>query len=294
MEQLQNEHLIVTLSAQGAEVQHVQDVATGREYWWHGDSRYWAGRDPKLFPIVGRLWNNTAHMADGSQLTLPKHGFVRDTTWRLVSASATEATYERTGTVADYAIFPFAYRLSVTYRLEGRKLTVSYHVWNTGGAALSFQFGGHPAFVLPDWTEEDHTAGYIELEGHLSHLREVGPSGCVKAERLPLGPLAEGSMPITIERFEREALIFDEGQIAAATLMDKQRRPVVRVSSNAPVWLFWRPVGLNAPFICIEPWYGLCDAEHYEGLFSERPYTQTLPAGDTEGWAGGLVMEFFP
>lgn len=34
----------------------------------------------------------------------------------------------------------------------------------------------------------------------------------------------------------------------------------------------------NAPFVCIEPWYGRCDKESYDGELSEREYEQKLGA----------------
>ena len=37
----------------------------------------------------------------------------------------------------------------------------------------------------------------------------------------------------------------------------------------------------NAPFVCIEPWYGRCDKEGFEGELSEREYEQIIkPEGD--------------
>ncbi|MDY2778499.1 MAG: aldose 1-epimerase family protein, partial [Alloprevotella sp.] len=57
----------------------------------------------------------------------------------------------------------------------------------------------------------------------------------------------------------------------------------------APVWLFWSPQGQHAPFVCAEPWYGLCDPIGYEGDVSGRPYINSLTAGGV--WEGEYTIE---
>ena len=105
-------------------------------------------------------------------------------------------------------------------------------------------------------------------------------------------PLTEdGLVPLTVETFANEALIFDDHQISAATVLDLNRQPVARVESTAPVWLFWSPTGVHSPFVCAEPWYGLCDHQHFEGDISERPFINCAHSGET--WEGGYSVEVF-
>ena len=290
METISNQELSVSISAFGAEIQSVRDVRTGQEYWWNGDARFWSGRSPLLFPVVGRLWDDTARFGR-TTTQIPKHGVVRKVEWTLVEQSETQVTYRRIGTVADFTVFPFSWTLEVTYVLSARRLEAHFRVINTGSGELLFQFGGHPALALPDCAEDRECAGFVQLEGDLTHFRLVGEQGCVRDEKLPLGEMSEGLVPLTVSRFAQEALIFDEGQVKAATLLRVDKSPVARVESTAPVWLFWRPVGENAPFVCPEPWYGLCDYEHYAGDFSSRPFVQKAAPGSD--WTGGFSVEFF-
>ena len=116
----------------------------------------------------------------------------------------------------------------------------------------------------------------------------MGCEGCLGAERYRLNA-PEGVMEVHDADFQVDSIIIDHSQVHSITLMDTERRPVVRVSSQAPVFLVWSPYGIEAPFVCLEPWYGLCDAEGYNGEFIDRPYTNIAPAGGE--WKGGYDIE---
>ncbi len=49
---------------------------------------------------------------------------------------------------------------------------------------------------------------------------------------------------------------------------------------TSPLVGLWSPPHKNAPFVCIEPWYGRCDKESFDGELSEREYEQKLGAGE--------------
>lgn len=287
---IKNEALAVVVSTAGAEVQSLKDVKTEREYLWQGDAKYWDGRSPLLFPICGGLWNGTCRI-NGRELKLPKHGFVRLRTWRPVWVEESAACLEYVSTVGDYEIFPFAYRVTVTYRLEARRLSAALHVTNLGGETLWFQMGGHPAIALPDWREENAIDGYLKLEGRPTHVLRAGEQGCLEPEVFAVPADEAGLVPLCVKTFENEALIFENGEVTASVVLDRERRPVARIASDAPGWLFWSPQGVHTPFVCSEPWYGLPDRQGFTGDVAARPHIQRAEAGET--WAGGYSVEVF-
>lgn len=287
---ISNEELRADVSPVGAEVQSMQDVRSGREYCWQGDARWWGGRAPILFPIVGGMWNGVCRI-DGKEVAIPKHGILRTSPWRVTAADGQSVTLEHVSTVGDFAVFPFAFRVAVTYRLEGRCLVVRFEVENTGSRPLWFQMGGHPSFNLPDWDENNETDGYLRLEGKPEYLWRAGDQGCLEPDRHPVPTDADGLVPIRTSTFANEALIFDASQVTAATVLDRRHQPVARVESTAPCWLFWSPTGQRSPFICCEPWYGLCDHQQFDGDISERPFINCAAAGAT--WQGGYSVELF-
>ncbi len=285
---IKNDTLCVTVSETGAEVQSIKDVRTGREYLWQGDAQWWSGRSPLLFPIVGGLWNGTYRL-DGREYKLPKHGFVRRAPWHVVSKSESSVRLEFRSTVGTFADFPFAFCLSVTYTIEGSRLTAAISVDNLSSREMFFQVGGHPALNLPGWNEAEPVDGYLRLEGKATHVVRAGEQGCQEEVTFPVPFNEDNLIPLSVETFCHEALIFNNNQISAATLLNKQKQPVARVESTAPVWLFWSPQGVHTPFICCEPWYGLCDRIGFEGDIAERPYINRVEANGQ--WTGGYTIE---
>lgn len=342
MEIIENKELRVEISAVGAEMQSLTDIATGRQLLWQGDPAYWQRRSPVLFPAVGGLWNGTYRTSNGTY-RMPKHGFVRQAEWQVSSRTEQSVTFAHEQTPEEAAMFPWPYRVEVEYRLEERRLCTTFRVYNTGSETMFFQMGGHPGFHLPDFAPDRPISGYIELEGRPEYLLRAAEQGCtvvttdfcaksgehgtksgeqcaksaeeIENKHYPVPLNADGLVPVCAETFANEALILPDHQISAATLLRTDGTPLVRVSSSAPVWLFWLPVtttpcqisatGLPsqttcsppqanktalraAPFVCFEPWYGLCDPIGFEGTVDHRPFINRLEAGAL--WHGGYEI----
>lgn len=75
--QIENEFLIATFAEEGAELVSLQSKETGIEYIWQGNPEFWARHAPVLFPIVGRLKEDT-YMYQNQAYHLTQHGFARD------------------------------------------------------------------------------------------------------------------------------------------------------------------------------------------------------------------------
>ncbi len=63
-------------------------------------------------------------------------------------------------------------------------------------------------------------------------------------------------------------------------MLSKDKRPYVTLMFSAPLVGLWSPSG-QAPFMCIEPWWGRADKVGYEGEFAERQYVNHLEPGET-------------
>jgi galactose mutarotase-like enzyme len=62
-------------------------------------------------------------------------------------------------------------------------------------------------------------------------------------------------------------------------LMDTNGEPAVTVDYKCPVIAFWSPYDKQAPFVCIEPWYGLGDPRGFSGEFKDKPLMNHLQPG---------------
>lgn len=286
---IKNEELEFTVNPYGAEGVSLRDVKTGHEYWWHGDPAYWEGHAPILFPAVGGHWNGT-YRYEGREYAMPKHGFVRQRLWNVADEGPDYVSFSYELQPDDLAIYPFPCTVCVDYRLEGRRLKATFTVRNQGTKTMFFQMGGHPGFVLDDFREDVPVSGYLRFEGDARSLLRAGEQGCTEPERYPVPMTADGLVPICVDTFANEALILDR-QITAATLLRVDGTPVARVESDAPVWLFWSPQGVHAPFVCAEPWYGLCDRIGFDGQLHERQFINRLEAG--ADWQGGYAVDIY-
>ena len=62
------------------------------------------------------------------------------------------------------------------------------------------------------------------------------------------------------------------------------------VDFDAPLFGLWSPAGKNAPFMCIEPWYGRADGEDFDKTLENRKYGNTLKKGEI--FEEGYTMTF--
>ena len=75
--------------------------------------------------------------------------------------------------------------------------------------------------------------------------------------------------------------MIEHDQAHRVSLVAPDDREYLTVEFDAPLFGIWSPPGKQAPFICIEPWYGRCDSADYTGDWKEREWVQTLNAGET-------------
>ena len=92
---------------------------------------------------------------------------------------------------------------------------------------------------------------------------------------------ADGLLPLDVHTFDIDTFIVENSQISQVDLFDKEKRPYLSLHFNAPVVGLWSPPTKNAPFVCIEPWYGRCDRVNYTGEFKDRDWVNHLEAGES-------------
>jgi len=173
--------------------------------------------------------------------------------------------------------------LEIAYRLHGNMIDVIWEVSNPGNEDMYFQIGAHPAFNYPDYDPQTVERGFLSFDRSegLECIR-IKEKGCVDAETLyPLDIPADGLLPLTRETFDKiDTIMLQDGQIGSVALYRTDRTPWLKLSFEAPVVGIWSPPGKNAPFICLEPWYGRCDRAGYEGDYRDRDWVNLLAPGE--------------
>jgi len=277
MEQLKNELLTITVSPMGAELQSIQDK-DGKEYLWQADPDFWPRHSPILFPIVCGLWEGKYRLG-GKEYAMERHGFARDTEFTLINKTPDRVTFALHESEETLKQYPYPFNLAVTYRLEGDVIHVIWHVENTGKEEMHFQIGGHPAFNVPDLAPGAPLIGTLQFDNKAGIERIFGNvGGCILPERFPL-KAKDGLWEFTEETFKDDAVIIDKSQVHVISLLNKNMRPEVTVKFKAPAVGIWSPFGKNAPFVCIEPWYGIHDYANYTGEFQDKYLMNHLQPG---------------
>ena len=86
-------------------------------------------------------------------------------------------------------------------------------------------------------------------------------------------------LAVTDETFAFDSVKFHKSQTSQATLLNPDGTPAVTLDYRCPIIAFWSPYKKQAPFVCIEPWYGLGDHRGYDGEFKDKPYMNHLQPG---------------
>ena len=144
---LHNSQLAIDINSLGAELKSVKHQQLGIEYMWRADPQFWGRTSPILFPIVGRLSNNTT-LIDGQAYQLPQHGFARDMTFSCLEQREDYLLFALTATPESKQHYPFDFELLIRYQLQDNKLTVAWQVNNINSVMMPFSIGAHPALSL--------------------------------------------------------------------------------------------------------------------------------------------------
>lgn len=280
MHTLENEILTVKVKEHGAELCSI--VKGDTEYLWQADPAFWGRHSPVLFPIVGSVWNGRYHVGD-KEFALGQHGFARDMDFEKVNGSDSEVRYRLVSSDETAARYPWQFVLEIAYRLHGNKIDVIWEVCNPSDEEMCFQIGAHPAFNYPDYDPVKDERGYLsfDVKDNLQCIR-IQEKGCVNADvTYPLEIPQDGLLPLAKDTFDTiDTIMLQDRQIGSVTLYRADRSPWLSLSFDAPVVGIWSPPGKNAPFICLEPWYGRCDRAGYEGDFTDKDWMNRLAPGE--------------
>lgn len=277
---LENEILKIEIESLGAELKSVRSKKTDREYMWYGDKKYWGRTSPVLFPFVGGLKNKEYHY-EGGTYPMGQHGFARDMEFSVVSQAEDEIWFELADTEETLKKYPFHFVLYIGYQLKDNEVKVLWKVKNPSEKQMHFSIGAHPAFNCPVHGEEDKT-GYRLYFAGLDEVRHYGndnEAGLAMYENLTL-PLQDHRVVITKEFFDRCTYIISGNQTKEVALEDPDGKRIVTMYFDMPLFALWSPEKKNAPFLCIEPWFGRCDSIDFEGSLEEREYNNCLEGGE--------------
>lgn len=295
MYDISNGIISIKVSGHGAELCSIE--CGGREYLWQADPEFWGRHSPVLFPVVGMVCDKK-YRSHGREFTLGQHGFARDMDFELVSRSEDSIFFRLCSSEATKEKYPYDFSLEIGYRLVGRCIKVMWKVTDTSDEeTLYYQIGAHPAFHWPMLSDEAIITGTnamkaeLALSGNRGWLKLGDCGRTLTCSRLVSGGVVDpaltygmntdpdGFVPVDTSSFDNDAWIFEDSQLSSVTLCREDKSPYLTLKFDTPVVGIWSSPGKNAPFICIEPWYGRTDKAGYTGMYEDKEWIQKLDPG---------------
>ncbi|MGN1181001.1 MAG: aldose 1-epimerase family protein [Suilimivivens sp.] len=286
--ELKNDVIAISVHSHGGELKSLKKLSTGTEYMWRGDAKYWGRTSPVLFPFVGGL-KDKEFRTKGQTYPMSQHGFARDMEFELLSEKEDEIWFILKSNEETLSKYPYEFVLKLGYQIKDSQVEVLWQVENPGQKALPFSIGGHPAFNCPieeGTKQSDYFVDFGDLDEIIStRLGEQGlVTGC-----MDVYGLTDGKLALTENLFDHDALIIEDNQTKEVSLCKKDGTPYLTVKMEAPLFGVWSPPGKQAPFVCIEPWYGRCDSEYFDGTLEEREWGNLINPGEI--WKASYTIE---
>ncbi|OQY32498.1 MAG: hypothetical protein B6241_10910 [Spirochaetaceae bacterium 4572_59] len=272
---LSNEMLSLRIYSAGAEMKSLK--LKGKEYLWGGSSDSWAGSSPQLFPVVGAMpeagWEWKGH-----KLNLGNHGFARTSDFEVIKKNEQEVAFRLRDCAETRKQYPFPFILDISYRLNGNTLTVDYHIENPAEEELLFSIGAHPGFLCPLDEKLEFSDYYLKFNQPEKVFRRLKNDFLTGEKELALDN--QDRLDLDFSLFDRGALIFSDLKSDSVTLgSDKSVRSVQMDFNGFPYFGIWTIAGKKAPYVCLEPWYGIDSTEGDSSDFGKKEGLVRLAAG---------------
>lgn len=264
---ISNKQIVIKVKEHGAELCSLKKINDNYEYMWQANEKYWNRHSPILFPIVGKLLNDTYTYAN-IEYKLTQHGFARDKKFEVFSKSENSICFKLCDDENTLKIYPFKFELYVTYLLKDNNLEISYKIKNKTDGKMYFSIGSHPAF---NWEKsiEDKKFWYFQFQEQKILNSYVIKKDGISKNKINID-LDSNKLLLNEEIFSNDALIIDDLKINSVSLKNTKNKKEIKVDFDKCEYLgLWsKPTG--APFICIEPWNGIADFINHNKKLEEK------------------------
>ena len=256
----ENSKFTLAVKEMGAELNSLKSKATGIEYIWNGNTDIWYGQSPILFPIIGRLLDDK-YTINGKEYSMDKHGIVRKKPFTLVEKTNDSLTFVQTDDEESITKYPYKFELRVKFQLTEKGLKVTHTVKNNNDSVMYYSFGAHPAFNC-------QIGDYLEFNKDTSlETERIDHESILIDEKFPV-EMEENKVTLTKDLFITDALILSSFNSDSVSIKSTSHDRVIKFDFNSPFLGIWAKP--NAPYVCLEPWWGVNDSYHRVSDFSEK------------------------
>ena len=263
---IKNNNYSATINSLGAELEsfYKDDI----NYIWTIDQNYWNKTSPVLFPIVGRL-KNDSYILNGKEYGLPRHGFARNYEFNVMESTENSVLFSLKSNQETLKVYPFEFELQLEYSLNQNELIIGYKVINQTNHKMPFNIGAHPAFSIPSDFEE-YSLQFNDNDLFKTHHLENE----LFNEQYTIIENQNNTISLNYSLFAKDALVFKNLQSTEVSILRKNKKYITVNYKSFPYLGIWTKV--NAPFLCIEPWMGHADYYNTEGEILQKKGIQIL------------------
>ncbi len=270
----ENDSFILGVKEMGAELTSLKSKKTGAEYIWCGNTDIWYGQSPILFPVIGRLLDDKYRL-NGIEYTMEKHGIVRKKPFKLIEKTADSLTFSQTDDKISRVSYPYAFDLQVKFQLTAVGLSVTHTIYNKDNSVMYYSFGAHPGFNC-------EIGDYLEFsENEELSTERIDHDSILIEEKFPVA-LDGKKLILTKDLFCDDALILSGYKSKYISLKSNNHNRVVKFNFDSPILGIWAKP--NAPYVCIEPWWGINDNYDKKDDISQKRAIMKLGANSNASY----------
>lgn len=273
---ISNEFLSAGILSKGAELCSIKNKSVN-EFMWQAMPEFWNRHAPLLFPFVGKL-KNDSYIFDNKTFRCSQHGFARDSEFTLIEKTDDSCIFELNETKTSLEKFPFRFSVRSQYQLKSNSLFIKQSVSNNNNVTMPFSIGAHPAFNCPFNNSEKFEDYFIEFEKPEMLSSMILKNGNFENDVFNVLN-NEKVLKLNYNTFNAiDTYVFQDFKSDWVELKSSKSKNAIRVSIKGFPYLgIWTKP--NAPFICIEPWYGLADFKNHDGNIFNKKGIQLLQPG---------------
>ena len=268
----ENSKFTLAVKEMGAELTSLKSKETCIEYIWCGNTDIWYGQSPILFPIIGRLLDDK-YTLDCKEYSMEKHGIVRKKPFTLVEKTEDSLLFVQTDDEESLKSYPYNFELKVKFQLTETGLKVTHTVVNKNDTVMYYSFGAHPGFNC-------EIGDYLEFNKDTSLKTERIDHESILIDKTFPVVMDGNKIQLTKDLFIDDALILSKFDSDSISIKSNSHNRVVKFDFNSPFLGIWAKP--NAPYVCLEPWWGVNDSYHKVTDFSEKRGIMALNAHESK------------
>lgn len=288
---LKNETLTAAIDTLGAQLISMKDIS-GKEYIWQRDPAVWQNCSPLLFPAVGNSRNGKT-IFDGQWYEMPKHGFCKNMEFTVTDQTTAYACFCLQDTPETKTMYPYRFRLSLSYTLTAGGIHMEYQVENPEDRDIHYCLGAHPGFIIPLQEHEQFNDYQLEFQQEETASCTVYDEKQMQFDVNHQIPLLNHTkvLGLNYQLFEHDAVFFTDIKSRVVSIIHPVTKKGIQVDySGFETVAFWTPYEKKAPFLCVEPWNGSAICSNEDDEFIHKNHVQTLGARESRSYHLGIQI----